>query len=457
MNKYKFLFSVIVPVYNTEDYLEECIESLINQTIGFENIQIILINDGSKQQADENICLKYKNKYPNNIVYELKKNGGLASARNTGYKYIKGKYVNFLDSDDKFEIDAFEKVYYYFEHHYHEVSLVVVPMKYFEAYNHVLSQYFNFNENKIVNILLDSNWRQQSACNCFFKENLIKKYYFNEECKLAEDVRLINTIMLNEKKYGYFVNTNYLYRYRIANTSLTNTSKENYFSYTPRIEYIYIHLMNISCKIYSEFINYTQGIILPSTFNILLTNSLDYLNKNEKLEFLKKLHEFVQHFDDNTILNFENILLYRKLFLLQFKHKKFDFYSSNKLNIEYLEKNVLKDYNEKLSLIKMIEFNVKSFNNKNDKLLILNMDLYLPTEFKMLNLYGEVDGLKDMYFPGEIIKFYNINIWDESIYDFYEVNLILDINKAYGKNINMYIDINSVLIKYEKQIIIDWN
>ena len=94
--------SVIIPVYNVEQYLEETILSVVNQTIGFENIQMILVNDGSPDNSEE-ICLKYRDKYPDNILYIKKENGGVSSARNLGMEYIQGKYVNFLDSDDKWE------------------------------------------------------------------------------------------------------------------------------------------------------------------------------------------------------------------------------------------------------------------------------------------------------------------------------------------------------------------
>ena len=80
----KFLINTIIPIYNVEEYLEEAIESVINQTIGFEkNIGLILVNDGSSDNS-EKICLKYKEKYPNNILYIKQKNKGVSSARNNG-------------------------------------------------------------------------------------------------------------------------------------------------------------------------------------------------------------------------------------------------------------------------------------------------------------------------------------------------------------------------------------
>ena len=107
----KYKLSVIIPIYNVEKYLEETLKSVIEQTLGFENnIEMILVNDGSPDNSEE-ICLRYKEKYPENIVYIKQKNGGVSSARNTGAKVAKGEYINFLDSDDKWELDAFEKVY----------------------------------------------------------------------------------------------------------------------------------------------------------------------------------------------------------------------------------------------------------------------------------------------------------------------------------------------------------
>ena len=100
-DKKDFLFSVIMPIYNVEEFLDESITSVINQTVGFkDNIQIILVNDGSPDNSEE-ICLKYRALYPDNIIYIKQKNAGVSAARNTGVKYATGKYINFFDSDDK--------------------------------------------------------------------------------------------------------------------------------------------------------------------------------------------------------------------------------------------------------------------------------------------------------------------------------------------------------------------
>ena len=99
--------SIIVPVYNVEEYLEKCLDSLVNQTL--KDIEIIIVNDGSTDGSKEKIQ-EYINKYKN-IVYLEKENGGLSSARNYGIPYAKGEYIGFVDSDDYVEVTMYEKMY----------------------------------------------------------------------------------------------------------------------------------------------------------------------------------------------------------------------------------------------------------------------------------------------------------------------------------------------------------
>lgn len=101
--------SIIVPVYNVEDYIERCLQSLVNQTL--EGIEIIVVNDGSTDKSKEIIQNFIKENISSNIVYVEKENGGLSDARNYGMKYAKGEYIAFLDSDDYVENTIYEKMY----------------------------------------------------------------------------------------------------------------------------------------------------------------------------------------------------------------------------------------------------------------------------------------------------------------------------------------------------------
>ena len=100
--------SIIVPFYNVENYIEKCLQSLVNQNL--EDIEILLVNDGS-QDTSEAIAKQFVEKYPNKIIYLEKENGGLSDARNYAIPYAKGEYIAFLDSDDYVETNMYEEMY----------------------------------------------------------------------------------------------------------------------------------------------------------------------------------------------------------------------------------------------------------------------------------------------------------------------------------------------------------
>ncbi len=99
------LVSIIVPMYNVEDYLKQCLDSLKNQTL--KDYEVILVNDGSTDQT-RLIASEYVSKYPEIFRLLDKENGGLSDARNYGIPYAKGEYIAFLDSDDFVEENCYE-------------------------------------------------------------------------------------------------------------------------------------------------------------------------------------------------------------------------------------------------------------------------------------------------------------------------------------------------------------
>lgn len=100
--------SIIVPAYNVEDYIQKCLESLVNQTL--QDIEIIVVNDGSTDQTKSRIE-KFMLAYPEKIKYLEKTNGGLSDARNYGLPSANGKYIGFVDSDDYVEPTMFEEMF----------------------------------------------------------------------------------------------------------------------------------------------------------------------------------------------------------------------------------------------------------------------------------------------------------------------------------------------------------
>lgn len=100
--------SIIIPVFNVEQYLAKCLDSALSQTL--QDIEIVVVNDGSTDDSQRIIDL-YKTKEPNIIKSYIKENGGLSDARNYGLKRAEGKYIFFLDSDDYIDCDLIEKLF----------------------------------------------------------------------------------------------------------------------------------------------------------------------------------------------------------------------------------------------------------------------------------------------------------------------------------------------------------
>ena len=97
--KYKYRVSVIVPIYNAEEYLRDCLDSLVSQTVAQEKMQVLLIDDGSTDESAD-ICMEYCALH-SNFAYKRIENSGVSAARNCGLKMAEGKYIMYLDSDDK--------------------------------------------------------------------------------------------------------------------------------------------------------------------------------------------------------------------------------------------------------------------------------------------------------------------------------------------------------------------
>lgn len=108
MNPY---ISVIIPCYNVTKYLDDCFYSLVNQTIGFEHLQLIFVNDASTDDT-LSMLMSYEKQYPENIiVVDLTENMRQGGARNVGLTYATGNYISFVDSDDWVDTTLYEKAY----------------------------------------------------------------------------------------------------------------------------------------------------------------------------------------------------------------------------------------------------------------------------------------------------------------------------------------------------------
>lgn len=322
MKKYKYKFSVIIPVYNVEEYIGETIQSVINQTIGFKkNIQIILVNDGSPDHS-EKICLKFKKKYPNNIIYIKQKNSGVSSARNNGMKYVEGEYINFLDSDDLWEKHTFERVWNFLTKNKDQIDVVACRLKFFGLKRNYQILDYKFDRERIIDIDKDYNCILLSAPSAFIRTDSIGRLRFDENLKYGEDAVFINKIILKKCKYGIEPYGTYLYRKRINENSAVDTATNNQYYYTDSIEFYLKELIRYSKTKLGYLSKFIQCLVLYDLmWRCRSTISIEILNNDtKKKRYFKQIKSLIKLIDDEVIYTFPIMDMYYKLYFLSFKY-----------------------------------------------------------------------------------------------------------------------------------------
>ena len=193
MNK---LVSIIVPAYNVEKYISECLDSLVNQT--YKNIEIILINDGSKDNTGK-ICAEYS-KRDKRIKYLDKENSGVSDTRNVGLDMCKGYYVLFVDSDDWIELNAVELLM----NHAEDADIVKFncsvedknhkwKVKKFEKENHILTS--EEIEDMALNVICPNKFLEKHGyygefgyiCGKLYNRKVIGNLRFKTQMRFCED------------------------------------------------------------------------------------------------------------------------------------------------------------------------------------------------------------------------------------------------------------------------------
>lgn len=223
--------SVVVPVFNSEKYLEKCIDSIINQT--YKNIEIILINDGSSDKSEE-ICNSYLKTYKN-IKLINQSNSGVSVARNNGLKSSTGDYVLFVDSDDWLEKDMLEIMVKEIDN----FDIDIVRCEYFVENNPVLEDkyfkkiYFKNVEIKNNNYLIENitNYNINPAVwMMLIKRELAVKHKFTSNIGYGEDLIYSLDLLLDSKKIKIIPYA--FYHYRLSD----NSASRNPAKYTRNIE-----------------------------------------------------------------------------------------------------------------------------------------------------------------------------------------------------------------------------
>lgn len=223
MNNVPCKVSVIVPVYNVENHLAKCLDSLLAQT--HEAIEILVVNDGSKDNS-EKIIQDYAQKHPEKIRPFLKENGGLSDARNFGIEHATGSYLAFVDSDDYVTPDMFKEMVDLAERY--QVKMVLCNIQKVDHYGGIIQKLTQIpNMPEIIN--LEEHFSVFSdvsyfACNKLFKKELFEQKRFKKGVHF-EDIQLIPQLLLECDRIAQTQSFHYQYFERTDSITKTHTEK----------------------------------------------------------------------------------------------------------------------------------------------------------------------------------------------------------------------------------------
>ncbi len=319
----EFKVSVVTAVYNVKDYLEEMIESIIAQNIGFEYIQLILVDDGSTDGSSE-ICDQYALQYPDNIVVIHKKNGGVSSARNEGLNYVKSEFVNFTDSDDKLYSNALKKMYDYLKEKEDWIDFVAIPLKFFGTKKGEHALNYRFKKTRIVDMRKNYDYIQLSMSGALIKTSCFDNRRFDSELAYTEDAQIIIDILLEKMRYGVVSGTGYLYRKRETCDSAVDLGRSKVSYYIPTIEkFILYSLKNaIEKKGYiPQFVQYTCMYDLQWRLNQKELVETGVLNKDDEEQYKCLIINALQYIDNKIIMEQKNLGNNYKMAIMSLKEE----------------------------------------------------------------------------------------------------------------------------------------
>lgn len=311
-------YTVVSAVYNVGEYLDDYFKSLVNQSLSFKkNIQLILVDDGSTDNSAE-IIKSWQKKYPKNITYLYKKNGGIASARNLGIEYVNTEWVTFIDSDDFINSNYFKIVDDAIVQE-KEIELVVANLMFYYDKNkkvkdsHPLKYRFKDSKSIVPISRLDANINLFVTVT-FFKTNHIKQnnIIFDESIKPNfEDGKFIADYLL-ELATGnviYLKDAIFYYRKRGDGSSTIDNSWQNKGKFHEVLKYGYIPML----RSYEDRYGFVPKNIQWTVIYEMSWHLNNFVNKADKLYFLDEkdkevylslIKEVFKYLDEENIMSF---------------------------------------------------------------------------------------------------------------------------------------------------------
>ena len=319
----RFLFSVVMAVYRSAAYLQEAVDSLLRQTVGFHRIQLILVDDGSPDESGA-LCDGIARAHPEQVTVIHKENGGVASARNAGLARVAGTYVSFLDPDDRLDPDALEKAAAFFARHGEETDVCCIPVRYFglREGEHLLNGKFRAGTR-----VIDLRRPEEAGCillscaSAFYRAEALRGLAFDEALRVAEDARLNLQVLLRRQTLGVVADT--VYHYRKHGASALDGARYNPAWYLPYLRRFTAWGLAEAERITGTVPLFVQHMLLYDLQWKLQQAHLPegVLSPAEAEEYRELLFSLAARMEDRVILAQESLSLERKLFLLSRRHQ----------------------------------------------------------------------------------------------------------------------------------------
>lgn len=325
--KYNPLITIIIPVYNVEKYLDECIESVMKQT--YQNIEILLIDDGSTDSSFE-ICKRYQmNDKRIRVIHQ--DNHGLAYVRNVGIENAKGSYISFVDSDDFIDENMILYLYESLKNEKCDVS-ICNRIHYYDYKKIFKYIYYNKkNNDDIVVYDRDSSLKElcsfrifdMSMCGKIFDINLFKNIKFPEG-KLSEDAYVMYKIIDKCNSVSYINDALYYYRQRKG-----SISKNRKINYDYKIaSYEQMNYLSEKYPYLEKYYKTAYALSNMNIFNQYITNRGEIPKKSELVEIKNCVRENYLFIKNNEQISFSRklqaylFLKNIKLYALLYKYYK---------------------------------------------------------------------------------------------------------------------------------------
>lgn len=381
MDNYEYDFSFIIPVYNCAEYIDQCMESIQKQHYDFNKIQIICVNDGSKDES-----LKVVQKYEReNVIIIDKENSGVSDTRNIGISKAQGKYILFLDADDFISSNTCSEIKRFFDQHYDEIDLVVYPRYEYNNFTHKKKLIPRFDEFKGTNVydLNENPLLFNPTLNIAVKNLFENNALFSKDIFFHEDEDYVLKIVTKNSFIGYVEEPIYYYRIHPNSTSKLKCNPfycyEQYVSLFEKAIQKYVKNGKLASYIQFSIYNDVRWRIQQNVF------FPRYLNGEEYKKEEKRLLKILSYIEEDIIIYDFTTSIYFKMYLLNFlKQGKFKIeFCNSSYRIYFGEKILFYNNNVELQLVK--------FQIKSERLSILAI---VKTPFELLSDYSIYEEVK---------------------------------------------------------------